>query len=433
MIVEHDVREMLQRRAGAVPDAPADTAKVVKRAHRRLVLNGAVATLAVVAITVVALTGIEAIRTAPIPADTPVPTPNFMRENGEVLRFTGVTERNPETGKLESVAAGDLVSVDPRTGGERVLVEDLDIVYSAKWSADGRWLAYETGAADGGTDLWVAGESQAPRVVATADDFSPYDTSRGELDWKWSSTGAELALIEDHSSLRTIDVATGEATDLGTVVDDLLQPDSGITWPWAWSPDGSTLVFASPLDPRTPDRSLYAVDVRSAERSLLARLPDADTFFVERIRWSPDGAHIAVQTRTESQDGRLYLLDADGSDIRMVAFHSNSLGFAWSPDGTRLAFGTAIRRQVRIRVATTDGAAPAEIGTVDLNRCLRSSWGYDYECFPTWSPDGTQVAFRVWETGKVTVFEVAGEGEGGPLDELTFLSWDGGWYVSPTR
>ena len=145
MIDEHDVREMLQRRAGAVPDAPADNAKVVKRAHRRLVLNGAVATLAVVAITVVALTGIEAIRTAPIPADTPVPTPNLMRENGEVLRFTGVTERNPDTGKLESVEAGDLVSVDPRTGGERVLVEDLDIVYSAKWSADGRWLAYETG------------------------------------------------------------------------------------------------------------------------------------------------------------------------------------------------------------------------------------------------------------------------------------------------
>jgi Tol biopolymer transport system component len=38
----------------------------------------------------------------------------------------------------------DLVAVNPESGEARVLVDDLDNVLSATWSADGRWVAYET-------------------------------------------------------------------------------------------------------------------------------------------------------------------------------------------------------------------------------------------------------------------------------------------------
>jgi Tol biopolymer transport system component len=338
-------------------------------------------------------------------------------------------ERNPETGQLEPVAAGDLVAVDPRTGAERVLVEDLDVVHSARWSADGRWFAYETGTEDGGTSLWVTGGSQEPRVVATGGNAFPYPDTRVELDWMWSPTDAELALIEQHSSVRTIDVATGETTDLGTVVDDLRQPGSSLPPEWAWSADGTRLVFGTSLD-GAPD-SLYSVDVRSGARSPLARLPGAD--FIGKVLWSPDGAHIAVRVRVASGAGHLYVMDADGSDIRLVADHNNSLGFAWSPDGTRLAFGSEAGRKVRIRIATTDGTAAVDVGGVPVGRCARTSWGYEMECSIAWSPDGTQVAIWLAEafsgqTNKATVFDAAGAGGGQTLDELVFLAWDGGWY-----
>jgi Tol biopolymer transport system component len=108
-----------------------------------------------------------------------------------------------------------------------------------------------------------------------------------------------------------------------------------------------------------------------------------------------------------------------------VAGDYDPLGVAWSPDGTRLAFGegSAADGDVRIRVATMDGAAPAEIGSVPFPGCT-----YNYECTLTWSPDGSQIALRKEGSGEVTVFDAAGAGETEPIDELTYLSWESGTY-----
>lgn len=79
MIDEHDVREMLRRRASAVPTSVLDAPKAARRARRRLLANGAVAMMVAAAIGVASFAGIDAIRTAPIPAtppETPRPTPS---------------------------------------------------------------------------------------------------------------------------------------------------------------------------------------------------------------------------------------------------------------------------------------------------------------------------------------------------------------------
>ena len=415
MIDEHEVREMLQRRADSVAATPVGTPTVVRRARRRLVLNGAVATVVLAAIVVVAFAGVDAIRRAPIPADRPSPSPRVQRIDGEVLSFTG----DPFTG--DPGAPGDLVAVNPETGEQRLVVADIDSIYSASWSADGRWVAYETeGRADDPTrELWVAGESQEPRLVATG---GPPDIFAAlGLYWMWSPTGAELATI-GRSRLTTIDFATGETTDLGKVVADLLETNQSPTW--AWSPDGTRLVFAAPV--HSPEGSLDTVDVRGGERSLLARLRDEDWGLTEKVLWSPDGTHIAVLIRKASDEaGRLYVMDADGSNIRVVADDYDPLGVAWSPDGTRFAFGAGSEADgiVRIRIASMAGAAPARIGSIEFAGCT-----YNYECTLTWSPDGSQIAFRKEGSGEVTAFDAAGAGKVRPINELTYLSWEGGTY-----
>lgn len=391
MIDEHDVREMLHRRANAISTIVVDARKAARRARRRLLASGAVALLAAAAIALATFAGVDAIRSAPIPANpTPSPAPDVLRANGEVLSFTGVPN-DP----------GDLVAVNPETGEERVLVEDLDIVYSASWSADGRWVAYEMEL--GG--LWVVGPSQAPRQVAT-----------GVSLWMWSSTGAELATIS-RSTLTTIDPATGETTSVVSIPERVGDVTSGP----AWSPDGTRFVFG------TRDGAIYSVDVRSGASSLLVRLPGEHPDSVDQIVWSPDRAHIGVMS--DGDPGGVYVMDADGSNVRVLQDEHSIPGVAWSPDGTRLAYQDDDCCGA-IWAAPTDGSAPTEIG-----RPLPSSC---YLLCPSdliWSPDGSQIAFRsIWIRGggdvsvDVSAFDADGQGEAERIDELTYQSWDGGSY-----
>ena len=85
MIDEHEVREMLRRRADTVPTMVVDTPTAVRRAHRRLLVNGVLATIVAAAIAVTTFTVVDAIRSAPSPADRPTPSPGVLRANGEVL------------------------------------------------------------------------------------------------------------------------------------------------------------------------------------------------------------------------------------------------------------------------------------------------------------------------------------------------------------
>ena len=404
-----EYRSVLERAGSNAPQPDLQLERVLHRRDRKRRNQRIRAGVLGLAIAIgVGWLGVNAIRSTPSPADHPTPSPGILRTNGEVLRFTG-------NSRLSHRVPGDLVAVNPETGEERVLVEDLDTLFSAKWSADGRWVAYETAVPDGRWGLWVVGGSQEPRLVATG--AQPDLMADFGLEWLWSPTGAQLAITTDSTLARTIDLTTGETTDLG-IVDDHGGPD--VNPHWEWSPDGTRIAFQAP-----PSGALSTVDVRSGERSLRLRVPVEDFEYITAIMWSPDGASIAVVTGWESGSGRLYVMDADGSNIRVVADNYDPLGVAWSPDGTRLAFGEGSEADgvIRIRVATMDGAAPAKIGSVPFAGCT-----YNYQCGLAWSPDGSQIAFHKHEGGEVTVFDAGGAGEAEPIDELTYRSWAGGFF-----
>ena len=404
MIDEHDVREMLHRRASAVPTIVVDAPKAARRARRRLLANGAVTMLAAAAIAVATFAGVDAIRSAPIPADrpTPRPAPGVLHANGEVLSFTGVPLETP----------GDLVVVNPETGEERVLVEDLEVVYSARWSADGRWVAYEAPGPEG-IGLWVVSASQEPRQVAT-------DASL----WMWSSMGAELAVVRQTSTfspyysgatLRTIDPVTEETTAAGSIP-ERFGNDAGAP---AWSPDGTRFVFG------VRGGAIYSIDARSGARSLLVRLPGEHLDSVDQIVWSPGGAHIAIMN--DGEPGGLYVMDADGSNVRRLLDGYSETGVAWSPDGARLAYQDG---SGAIWVAPMDGFASTEIGTPLPTSCFLLC-----QDDLVWSSDGSQVAFRTIAfrgDGDVSVdvsaIDAGGSGEATRIDELTYRSWNGGSY-----
>jgi Tol biopolymer transport system component len=399
-----DERDLLERALLGFEPQPGLTERVYRRREQKRRNQRIRAGVLGLAIAIgVGWLGVNAIRSTPPPADRPTPSPGILRTNGEVLSFTG------NSGGSHRVPS-DLVAVNPETGEERVLVEDLRVVHSARWSADGRWAAYETVTADGWWQLWVVSASQEPRLVARGGN--PAMLASSGLYWSWSPTGAELATMSK-STLRTIDLATGETTDLGSIVADLLEPNCCGEL-MEWSPDRTRIAFGAVRG------AVYTVDVRSGERSLLVRLPglpSEDIPWIWEVLWSPDGAHIAVMYG----DGRLYVMDADGSNVRLPDDDFDPLGIAWSPDGTRLAFADGSAAQmVRIFVAPMDGAAPAEI-VLPIAGCA-----FSYNCGLTWSPDGSRIAFHT--LNRAFVIDADGRGEAEPIDELTYRSWDGGWY-----
>ena len=419
MIDERELREMLERRAGTISATPADAPKAVRRARRRLVLNAAVGTLVGLAVLAGAFAGVRAIQTAsPIPAD-PTPTP-------------------PGGGEVLTVGLRDLLAQDPDSGEVRKIVDTVTLperaegVTSAAWSHDRTWVAFRAGG------LWVADTvGGAPRQVSA-------DQRWGWFPWAWSPTEDQLVVVRGHA-VTLIDGATGRETDLGNVVGPEDQEGYAVHT-LVWSPDGTRIAY----DGGPGWGSVYSIDVASGEHTLLVRQP-AGTGEIKDIDWSPDGAHLSISYLDASyiashkaelgpvsyKATALYLANADGSDLRLldrivasqwpVWIPGLSVGTAWSPDGTRLAYtslsGPGLLQELQVWTGSVDGSAPSLVAS----RCCVVDGGS-----AVWSPDGSRIAFETEPPGDLPhhylVVNADGTGEQGEIDDLTYRSWLGGSY-----
>jgi hypothetical protein len=137
MIDERELREMLERRAGAISATPTDAPKAVRRARRRLVLNAAVGTVVGIAVLAGAFAGVRTIQAAPIPADPPVePRPAPAAPGALAYVLDGdIYVADPDGSNATRIADGRSAE-DCDGTGESYWTE------GPLWSPDGRYLAY---------------------------------------------------------------------------------------------------------------------------------------------------------------------------------------------------------------------------------------------------------------------------------------------------
>lgn len=132
-----------------------------------------------------------------------------------------------------------------------------------------------------------------------------------------------------------------------------------------WSPDGSTIAFTRWPDVRIPTPMCLSLAMSVAfpfDFWTEVWFIDADGGHLRPLRdraglvatyagwpaWSPDGKHLAFYYSNVPEE-RIDVISADGSGIVTVARRDrprldNVLGSPdWSPDGTRIVFGTATR------------------------------------------------------------------------------------------
>ncbi len=244
-------------------------------------------------------------------------------------------------------------------------------------SPDGRSVAWTVSAPDWEgnrftQELWLARAGEAPIRLTSG--------GRGALAPRWSPDGRWLAYADDRGDGRQLYLmraAGGEARRLTRVKDGVGEFD--------WSPAGGRLAFTAPepedaaLLARRHAYGEYTVELQDFRRDALWVVP-ADT--ADDARPDPAGARALTARR---------------------GFHVRD--FAWSPDGTRLAFthapdpllSSGDRADISVVDATADtGAARPRVTP------LVTTPGPDGN--PVWSPDGRWVLFTTGAGDTTTFF-----------------------------
>lgn len=351
MIDERGLREMLQRRAGAISATPTDAPKAIRRAHRRLALNAAVGTLVGLAVLAGALAGLRTIQAAPTPADQPAPAPTPARQGALAYSVDGDIYVAEWDGSNPVRIADGRPPSACGTGSSDGTGE-----YFAEgpiWSPDGRYLAFRHSDCDAPRDGWwdvVISDPQGNVVTTFPSEgwgisWSP-DSTRVAVWVHWADTIGVYGLDGERQTLLTLPfgIPAGEA-----------DPE--------WSPDGRSLqlgLFEIPLDGRPPQELPWA-DRRVGGWTL-----------------SPDGSRVAVGV-----DRSFVIAEADGSNPQ-EAFGDWPGSLAWSPAGDRIAFTPTSRGSTQLRVMDV------VTGTVTLLAGWEAS---EWVSVIDFSPDGDRILF----------------------------------------
>ena len=121
-------------------------------------------------------------------------------------------------------------------------------------------------------------------------------------------------------------------------------------------------------------------------------------------------------------------MNPDGSDVRVIPLDAgHNMSPAWSPDGRRIAFVSIRTWQGEGKVDNWD----IYVVNVDGTELRRLTTYHDVDRHPTWSPDGTQIAFErllLTPRGQFDIFVMNADGTNernitnDPSDDL-YPSW----------
>ena len=156
----------------------------------------------------------------------------------------------------------------------------------------------------------------------------------------FSQDGRQIVFVRDStgasgngtSAIVTMDLESGEVHALAST-----SPGGGMRP--GWSPDGSQIVFSrygTKADGGPNPRIRDAVFVVDADGQALHQVSPADMDAIDAA-WSPDGQSIAFLSPVPEGDGNLYVIRPDGTDLRQLTTGVGVSSPAWTPDG-RLLF-----------------------------------------------------------------------------------------------
>ena len=302
--------------------------------------------------------------------------------------------------RLVAYAAKDAPSAPPalyltdvEAGGARRVASPVPagqsiLVYA--WSADHRFLAYQT-------DLDVDGDLELYVVTPGVDEDPGRLVSDGHVSrFVWSSTGADLAFLARDPGV--LQYAGHVLRDGAAAPVRLTPPPSapgGGVGDVVFAPDGSRIAFTANLE-SAQRYELFTVRL-DATGWVKVSGPALDLTSAYAPRWSPDSTRLAW-TSDATQPGRheLHANLAAGGDLRVISGPLVAGGdvstFVWSPTGERLAFRGDLLQAGVFELFVTDPLGVSRMrvsGPMATAGLIVVGDAYGF----AWSPDGTRLAY----------------------------------------
>ena len=335
-----------------------------------------------------------------------------------------------------STSLPSLRSAAPSSGSFPLASQSVDAA-----AADARSIALVSDVDGGGTILLVGPDGERERLITESDepriDFAPV----------WDPGGRRIA----HHRLTDGGVAEIHVTEVATGVSKRVAevgPPSTTDPRVSWSPNGSQLAYWS-TSGTDNDIMVVASDGTGTPTSLAAdqgadRYPvwsprdDLVVFWSDRsgvgslwiarpagevtllaevgalfgaAAWSPDGEAVAVPIEQADNAWRLHVLDLSGGILADLAAEGSTVSPSWSPDGTRIAYWVVDGLTSRLWIANADGSGARDIGPepAATTHSLASHGSVGWPEPPTWAPDGTQVAVEWSSADRVEVIVASAE------------------------
>jgi Tol biopolymer transport system component len=222
----------------------------------------------------------------------------------------------------------------------------------------------------------------------------------------WSPDGAQLAFTSRRKGGEDIYVMNADGSNPRRLTtnraNDFLP---------TWSPDGMQIAFVSDRDRNT---EIYVMNADGSDQRRLTH----NTVDDGNPDWSPappgggtSGTQIAFVSGRDGND-EIYVMNADGAEQgsgaprRLTHNDADDWWPAWSPDGTQIGFTSARDGSYEIYVMNvedalqgTDGSDPRRLTHGDAD-----AW------WPSWSPDGTQIAFQSNPDGQWDIYVIDADG-----------------------
>lgn len=347
-----------------------------------------------------------------------------LSPNGRELVFVSSRSGQADLWVLD-LATRALRNLTPHPGGD----------FRPAWSPDGRWIAFSSDRDSRGTRAgFVTLHSTEIYLVRRDGTGLRRLTQRGAFTGSpaWSRDGRRLVVYEAEldevqritsarrlrgtTQIATIDVATGERRVVTSGPGEKWSPRwladgriayasggpggglevvgggpgarGGIGAP-SWSPDGARVVFHRETETGWPPHRPWP------GRDARYRLVRSGVF----ASYSPDGAQLVLNDATAGiLHNDILKMDADGGR-RAVLFRDSlrsALGAAWSPRGDRIAFalGRFFPNALGPAAAAIAIVRPDGTGLELLTDSVGNAG------FPSWSPDGRQLVYRVAKDGR---------------------------------